>query len=68
MTFKIPFLTKQYAYFYALGIDKIEHNGTIVIYGEGITQNKEMMKKFNIVPDQQLIDKLVVMDIKFFIC
>lgn len=49
-------------------MDKIDHNGTVVIYGEGITENEEMMKKFNIVPDKKKIDKLVVMDIKFFIC
>ena len=33
----MPFLAERYAYFYGLGIDRIDTNGTIVIYGEGIT-------------------------------
>jgi hypothetical protein len=68
LSFKLPFLTERYAYFYALGIDKIEANGTIVIYGEGISQSPQMLAKYNVVPDKKKIEKLVVMDIKFFIC
>ena len=38
---KIPFLTERYAYFYGMGIDRIEENGSIIIYGEGISENPE---------------------------
>ena len=45
---KIPFISNRYAYFYGLGMDFIEENGTIVIYGEGITLNKEMMERYDV--------------------
>lgn len=37
LSFKIPFLTERYAFFYGVGINRIDENGSIVIYGEGIT-------------------------------
>lgn len=49
-------------------MDRIDHNGTIVIYGEGITENEELMKKFNVKTDPKKTDKMVVMDLKYFIC
>lgn len=39
LRFNIPFLSKRYAYFYGLGIDRIHQNNTILIFGEGITEN-----------------------------
>lgn len=68
LQFKIPFLAERYAYFYAMGIDRIDENGTIVIYGEGISENEEALRKYNVVPDAKKIDKKVVLDLKYFIC
>ena len=39
LSFGIPFISDRYAYFYGLGMDRIDTNGTIMIYGEGITEN-----------------------------
>ena len=39
LRFNIPFISKRFAYFYGLGIDRIDQNNSIVIYGEGITEN-----------------------------
>jgi len=29
---KIPFIAERYTHMYGMGIDKINHNGTIIIY------------------------------------
>lgn len=64
----MPLLSNRYAYIYGIGIDRIETNGSIIIYGEGITENEELLKKFNIEFDKKKYEKMTVMDLKFFIC
>ena len=68
LTLKIPFISTRYAYFYGLGIDRIDENGTILIYGEGITEKQDMMKRYNLVDDPVRNKGMEVLDLKFFIC
>ena len=51
-----------------MGIDRIDENGTIVIYGEGITENEKLLELYGVETKDHQIDKLVVLDLKYFIC
>ena len=63
----MPFLTERYSFFHGMGIDRIEENGSIMIYAEGISENENFLKQFDIDKKEKNIDKLVLLDLKFFV-
>lgn len=71
MDFKIPFLTERYAYLHGIAIDRIKKNGKLYIYGEGISQEKDLLLKIHQVDKveyEKKLSKSVLLDVKYLVC
>lgn len=48
LKFNLPFISDREGYFYGQGIDRMSSHGSVIVYCEGITENKAMEKRLDV--------------------
>lgn len=65
---KVPLLTEFFCFLHGIGIDRIEENGSILIFGEGVNEEEGIFKDNGVDKEEKNTKKLKVLDMKYFVC
>jgi uncharacterized protein (DUF2164 family) len=64
--FNLPFISDREGFFYGQGIDRVSSTGSVIVYVEGITNNKAEEKRLDIKINKN--EKCTDLDLKFLVC